>query len=92
MLSAAENREKSAHDPAGWLPERKLTWCEYVAEWRYIKRKWGLSADLAELDAIRRVIQETDCDPNNPAVRNATAAIAVTTTTAAGDAIPAVIE
>lgn len=88
VLSAAENRKKSAHDPAGWLPERKLTWCKYVTEWLYIKRKWGLSADLAELDAIRRVVQETDCDPNHPAVRNAPAATTVTTAMAAGDAIP----
>ena len=88
VLSAAENRKESAHDPAGWLPERKLTRYEYVAEWLYIKGKWGLSADLAALDAIRRVVQETDCDPNHPAVRNAPAATAVATATAAGGAIP----
>lgn len=69
-------------------PKRKLTWCEYVAEWLYIKGKWGLSADLAALDAIRRVVQKTDCNPNDPAVRNAPAATAVATATAAGGAIP----
>ena len=45
--------EKRAKDPANWLPENNRCW--YVGKYLEIKRKYGLSMDQAEADAVLTV-------------------------------------
>ena len=47
-------RLKSDKDPAEWMPERAQRW--YAARWIAVKRKYGLSIDPAERDALHRAL------------------------------------
>lgn len=49
-LNRYEKRDK---DPANWLPENNRCW--YVGKYLEIKRKYGLSMDRAEADAVLAV-------------------------------------
>lgn len=49
-LNRYEKRDK---DPANWLPENNRCW--YVGKYLEIKRKYGLSMDQAEADAVLAV-------------------------------------
>lgn len=60
VLPAAENLEKSDHDPAGWQPTG-TTACVYAYRWIVIKQKWELTADQDELDALAWTLEW--CDP-----------------------------
>jgi hypothetical protein len=51
-VSASSNRSKGARDPAEWLPMPSYR-CEYVRTWVEVKLRWNLSADPAEVSAIR---------------------------------------
>lgn len=44
------NSRKSDKDPAEWLPEHNRCW--YLGVWIEVKRKYGLTMDQAEADAI----------------------------------------
>lgn len=44
---------KRDKDPANWLPENNRCW--YVGKYLEIKRKYGLSMDQAEADAVLAV-------------------------------------
>ncbi len=46
--------QKSAKDPAEWLPSENRCW--YVQTWIDVKRKYGLTMDQEEADAIRSVL------------------------------------
>lgn len=50
--------EKVAKDPAEWLPEHNRCW--YVGRVVEVKRKWNLSMDSAEADAVRKVLAGCD--------------------------------
>lgn len=69
VLSQKDKASKGDKDPAGWLPVRNS--CEYVRKWIDIKRKWQLSADLAELSAITGVLSSGECDETSSAVLTA---------------------
>jgi uncharacterized membrane protein YhaH (DUF805 family) len=51
-VTAGSNRSKGARDPAEWLPMPSYR-CEYVRTWVEVKLRWNLSADPAEVSAIR---------------------------------------
>jgi uncharacterized membrane protein YhaH (DUF805 family) len=51
-VTASSNRSKGAGDPAEWLPMPSYR-CEYVRTWVEVKLRWNLSADSAEVSAIR---------------------------------------
>lgn len=51
-VTAGSNRSKGAGDPAEWLPMPSYR-CEYVRNWVEVKLRWDLSADPAELTALR---------------------------------------
>lgn len=48
------NRSKGPRDPAEWMPPNRSYWCEYLSDWVAVKRRWDLSMDQAEADAVRR--------------------------------------
>ena len=54
-VTASSNRAKGAKDPAEWLPSSPHGVCDYIKWWTDIKRKWLLSVDQAEADAIEEV-------------------------------------
>jgi uncharacterized membrane protein YhaH (DUF805 family) len=54
-VSASSNRSKGAKDPAEWLPPNAGYRCEYVRTWVEVKIRWNLSADPAEVSALRSV-------------------------------------
>ncbi|WP_331763565.1 HNH endonuclease family protein (plasmid) [Streptomyces hirsutus] len=54
-VTARSNRSKSDQDPAQWLPPAGEVHCRYVAEWVATKLRWSLTADEAELAALREV-------------------------------------
>ena len=47
------NRSKSDKDPADRMPPNRAYWCEYLDEWVAVKRKWELSMDTQEADAVK---------------------------------------
>ncbi|MBZ6142514.1 HNH endonuclease family protein [Streptomyces olivaceus] len=58
-VTARSNRSKSDQDPATWMPPAAEVHCRYVAEWVGTKLRWSLSADEAEVAAMREVA--ADC-------------------------------
>ncbi|MEU4309897.1 HNH endonuclease family protein [Streptomyces rochei] len=52
-VTARSNRSKADQDPAEWLPPAGEVHCRYVAEWVGTKLRWNLSADEAEVTALR---------------------------------------
>ncbi|MFD6725907.1 HNH endonuclease family protein [Streptomyces anthocyanicus] len=52
-VTARSNRSKADQDPAQWLPPAAEVHCRYVAEWVGTKLRWSLTADEAEVAALR---------------------------------------
>ena len=55
VVSARENREKGAKDPAKWLPDIVEFRCEYAQRWVAVKTKYKLVMDAKELAALDTV-------------------------------------
>lgn len=51
-VTASVNRSKGAKDPAHWLPVVGV--CRYLFDWMRVKRRWALTYDDAEAQAIVR--------------------------------------
>jgi hypothetical protein len=56
-VSSWSNRDKGAADPAVWRPPDPGWWCTYADAWVRVKLRWGLTADAAEIDALRDMAQ-----------------------------------
>lgn len=54
----SSNRRKSDHDPAGWQPD--VGRCAYARQWLKVKRKYGLTLDAAEAEAVAEMVA-ADC-------------------------------
>lgn len=55
-LAAPEvNREKSAKDPKDWLPDKNKCW--YIATVAATKRRWSLTVDRGEAEAMQAVLR-----------------------------------
>lgn len=52
-VSATANRSKGSKGPEAWLPPNPSQVCAYVASWVFIKSRWQLSMDTAEMAAVR---------------------------------------
>jgi hypothetical protein len=52
-VSASSNRTKGASDPAEWLPPSAAYHCQYIVTWVRVKLLWDLSADTAEIAALK---------------------------------------
>jgi hypothetical protein len=53
-VTGSSNQSKSDDDPARWMPSHDP--CGYVTNWVRVKKKYGLSVDQAEHDAIAGVL------------------------------------
>lgn len=60
-VTAATNRSKSDKDPAQWQPPNLGAWCTYVRDWVTVKRRWALTADPAEVTALRNMAAARSC-------------------------------
>ncbi|MGH2688099.1 MAG: lamin tail domain-containing protein, partial [Actinomycetota bacterium] len=61
-VSASSNRSKSDQDPAEWKPPNTAAWCTYATAWATVKIAWQLSADPAEMAALRTMLSHCDGD------------------------------
>ena len=52
-VKGGANQSKGSRDPAHWMPPNRSYWCHYIEGWVTVKKKWGLSMDQAEVDAIK---------------------------------------
>ncbi|MFF3350712.1 HNH endonuclease family protein [Streptomyces sp. NPDC002779] len=60
-VTARSNRAKADKDPAQWLPPAAEQHCRYVSEWVGTKLRWNLTADPAELEALK-VFADGPCE------------------------------
>jgi hypothetical protein len=51
-VTAKSNRSKADRDPAQWWVPSGDASCTYLADWTATKRRWGLTIDPAERDAL----------------------------------------
>ncbi|MGI5260880.1 HNH endonuclease family protein [Streptomyces angustmyceticus] len=58
-VSLGPNRTKGDQDPAEWMPPAKDATCTYATDWISTKLRWKLTADHAEIKALRTVA--ADC-------------------------------
>lgn len=65
-VSASSNRTKGADDPAEWKPERRAAWCQYAIDWITVKVRWNLTADAAEVQALRTMLDTCSDDYQRP--------------------------
>lgn len=49
----SSNQSKGHRDPADWLPPNRSYWCEYLTNWVDVKKKWDLTVDQAEVNALK---------------------------------------
>ncbi|MFF9788557.1 HNH endonuclease family protein [Streptomyces nigrescens] len=54
-VSLGPNRTKGDKDPAEWMPPAKDATCTYAPDWVAAKLRWKLTADRAEVKALRTV-------------------------------------
>lgn len=55
-VTASTNRSKSDRDPASWQPPNRDAWCQFGLGWVRVKIKWSLTADEAEVRALRNML------------------------------------
>jgi Lamin Tail Domain/Protein of unknown function (DUF1524) len=55
-VSAASNRAKGDDDPAAWKPPLRSDWCNYADDWISVKVTWNLTADPAEVNGLRGML------------------------------------
>lgn len=64
-VSSRSNRGKSADDPAEWRPPARSAWCQYARDWITVKLRWVLTADEAEVSALRMMLQTCEVGPES---------------------------
>lgn len=50
--SRSGNRSKGSRGPEDWMPPNEAYRCQYVLDWFWVKKRWGLSMDPREKDTI----------------------------------------
>jgi hypothetical protein len=64
-VSSSTNHAKGDRDPAEWTPPRTAAQCAFASDWVAVKVAWNLSADPAEVTALRRML--ATCPGGRPA-------------------------
>ena len=80
-VSASANRSKGAKDPAEWLPPNTGFHAAYAQAWVAVKITWGLTADAAEIAALKSILGAGYLLPTEAPEANCTAAASCTATT-----------
>jgi Protein of unknown function (DUF1524) len=55
-VTTASNAAKSDRDPASWQPPDPADRCRFATAWTAVKVRWGLTADAAEVAALRSIL------------------------------------
>jgi uncharacterized protein DUF1524 len=55
-VTASSNRSKADQDPATWQPDNPDARCSFAHAWVETKVRWDLTADQAEVDALRGLL------------------------------------
>jgi uncharacterized protein DUF1524 len=55
-VTSSSNRAKNDRDPAQWRPARADAWCGFAQAWLAVKVTWDLTADEAEVAALRELL------------------------------------
>ena len=55
-VTEATNRSKGDRDPASWQPPDRRARCGFATDWVGTKLRWGLTADAAEVAALRSIL------------------------------------
>ncbi|MDE0133046.1 MAG: HNH endonuclease family protein [bacterium] len=85
-VSASSNRSKGSRDPSEWRPSDASAWCRYATDWVTVKAAWGLTADRAEVGALREMLGTCDSSvtiTTLPARQTTTTTVTVATSTTA---------
>ena len=56
VIGGSGNASKGDKDPAEWKPPLQAAWADYARSWAATKVAYGLTADQAEVDALRAVL------------------------------------
>ena len=56
VIGGSGNASKGDKDPAKWMPPLRSAWPAYARAWLTVKVAYGLTADQAEVDAIRAML------------------------------------
>ena len=56
VIGGPGNAEKGDKDPAEWKPPLQSAWPDYARAWATVKVAYGLTADQAEVDALRAML------------------------------------
>ena len=84
-VTASANRSKGDDDPAAWKPPLQSDWCSYATDWVSIKVTWNLTADPAEVDALRGMLATCIGAGPTPAPVPPPTSTSTTTTAAPGN-------
>jgi hypothetical protein len=60
-VTRATLQARGSADPASWKPENRNDWCDYVSDWVTVKLRWGLTADRAEVNALKSMASTMQC-------------------------------
>jgi len=77
VIGGSGNASKGDKDPAEWKPPLQAAWPSYARSWLVVKVAYGLTADQAEVDALRAMLAGPSAAP--PAAAAAPAASPATT-------------
>ena len=56
VIGGSGNAAKGDSDPARWKPPLRTAWPDYARAWLVVKVAYGLTADQAEVDALRDML------------------------------------
>ena len=91
VVTASSNRSKSDHDLATWRPAQRDAWCLTATITVQVKRRYGLSVDIAEVRALRELL--STCDQAGslvpPSTVSAPVTVPATASTPASTRVPA---
>ena len=59
VIGGSGNASKGDKDPARWMPPLRSAWPAYARAWLTVKVAYGLTADQAEVDALRAMLAAT---------------------------------
>lgn len=60
-VDGVENNQKSDSTPEKYLPSQKSYRCQYLSQWLKVKLIWSLALSQSEVDSIRRLVKENQC-------------------------------
>jgi len=83
VIGGSGNASKGDKDPAEWKPPLQTAWPSYARSWLVVKVAYGLTADQAEVDALRAMLAGSASGPAPaaPATSGPSATRPPTTTT-----------